>query len=207
MRLLGLTGGVGMGKSTAAGLLLQHGARVVDTDEIARELVQPGQPALAEIRREFGGEVFLPDGSLNRAALAEKVFVDETARKKLEAILHPRIRERWSAQVATWRKENVPLAVVVIPLLFETQAEGAFDKIICIACSPQSQRERLQARGWADDQIRRRIASQLPVEHKMTRSHFVVWTEGVIEVHRLQILGIAQKILVFLAFVACNHNW
>jgi dephospho-CoA kinase len=196
-----------MGKSTAAGLLLQHGARVVDTDEIARELVQPGQPALAEIRREFGGEVFLPDGSLNRAALAEKVFVDETARKKLEAILHPRIRERWSAQVATWRKENVPLAVVVIPLLFETQAEGAFDKIICIACSPQSQRERLQARGWADDQIRRRIASQLPVEHKMTRSHFVVWTEGVIEVHRLQILGIAQKILVFLAFVACNHNW
>ena len=187
MRLLGLTGGVGMGKSTAAGFLLSQGARVVDTDEIARELVQPGEPALAEIRPEFGGEVFLPDGSLNRAALAEKVFADETARKKLEAILHPRIRERWSAQVAAWRKENVPLAVVVIPLLFETQAETAFDKIICVASSPPSQLERLRARGWTGDQIGRRIAAQLPVEQKLARSHFVVWSEGRPEVHRRQI--------------------
>jgi dephospho-CoA kinase len=207
MKLCGLTGCVGMGKSTAAGFFLEPGARVVDTDELARELVQPGQPALVEIRHEFGGEVFLPDGSLNRVALAEKVFADDAARKKLEAILHPRIRERWSTQVAAWRKENVPLAVVVIPLLFETQAETAFDKIICVACSPQSQRERLQARGWTDDQICRRIAAQLPVEQKLARSHFVVWTEGVVEVHRLQIVGIARKLLVFLAFVACNHNW
>ena len=207
MKLLGLTGGVGMGKSTAAGFLLQSGARVVDTDELARELVQSGQPALAEIHNEFGGEVFLPDGSLNRVALAEKVFADEAARKKLEAILHPRIHERWSAQVAAWRKENVPLAVVVIPLLFETQAEAAFDKIICVACSPSSQHERLRARGWVDDQIRRRIAAQLPVEQKLARSHFVVWTEGIIEAHRLQIVGITRKILAFLALVACNHNW
>ena len=194
MKLIGLTGGVGMGKSTAAGFLLQLGARIVDTDEIARELVQPGQPALAEIRHEFGDKVFLPDGSLNRAALAEKVFVDEAARKKLEAILHPHIRERWSAQVVTWRKENVPLAVVVIPLLFETQAEAAFDKIICVACSPSSQSERLQARGWTDDQIRRRIAAQLPVEQKLARSHFVVWAEGQPEVHRRQIAKILKNL-------------
>jgi dephospho-CoA kinase len=192
MKLLGLTGGVGMGKSTAAGLLLQHGARVVDTDEIARELVQPGQPALAEIRHEFGGEVFLPDGSLNRAALAEKVFADEVSRKQLEGILHPRIRERWSAQVAALRKEDCSLVVVVIPLLFETQAEAEFDKIICVACSPQSQRERLQARGWPDDQIRRRIAAQMPVEQKLARSHFVVWSEGQPDVHRRQITKIFQ---------------
>ena len=207
MKLLGLTGGVGMGKSTAAGFFLSHGARVMDTDEIARELVQPGQPTLAEIRHEFGGEVFQSDGSLNRVALAEKVFADETSRKKLEAILHPRIRERWSAQVATWRKENVPLAVVVIPLLFETQAEAAFDKIICAACSPSSQSERLRARGWTDDQIRLRIAAQMPVEQKLARSHFVVWTEGVIEAHRRQIVEITRKLLAFMAFVACNHNW
>lgn len=207
MKLLGLTGGVGMGKSTAAGFFLSQGVRVVDTDEIARELVQPGQPALAEIRHEFGGEIFLPDGTLDRFTLAEKVFADEAARKILETILHPRIRERWSAQVATWRKENVPLAVVVIPLLFETQAEGTFDKIICAACSPSSQSERLRARGWTDQQIRRRIAAQLSVEQKLARSHFVVWTEGVIEAYRLQIVEIARKLLVFLAFVACNHNW
>ncbi len=194
MKLLGLTGGVGMGKSTAAGFLLQLGVRVVDTDEIAHQLVQPGQSALAEIRQEFGCAVFLTDGSLNRAALAEKVFADETARQKLEAILHSRIRERWSAQVESWRKENIPMAVVVIPLLFETQAETAFDKIICVACSPQSQHERLLARGWSGDQIARRIAAQLPVEQKMARSHFVVWSEGLPEVTRRQLAEIIGKI-------------
>ena len=193
MKLLGLTGGVGMGKSTAAGFLLQQGARVVDTDELARDLVQPGQPALAEIRHEFGGGVFLPDGSLNRAALAEKVFSAASRRKKLEASLHPRIRERWLARVEAWRRENCPLAVVIIPLLFETQAEAAFDKILCVACSPSSQRERLRARGWTDEEIGRRAAAQLPVEQKLARSHFVVWSEGRPEVHRRQIAKILQN--------------
>jgi dephospho-CoA kinase len=193
MKLLGLTGGVGMGKSTAAGFLLSLGARVVDTDELARELVQPGRPALAEIRREFGGEMILSDGSLDRAALAEKVFADESARKQLENILHPRIRECWLAQVETWRREKWPLAVVVIPLLFETQAENQFDEIICLACSPSSQRERLLARGWTDDQIRRRLAAQLPVAQKIARSQFVVWSEGQPAVHRRQLAQILEK--------------
>ncbi len=154
MKLCGLTGGVGMGKSTAAGFFLQHGARVVDTDELARQLVQPGQPALAEIRRmNLARKSLPPTVELNRAELARLVFADAAARKKLEAILHPRIRERWLAQVELWRKENCPLAVVVIPLLFETRAETYFDKIICVACSPAAQRERLLARGWTPDQI------------------------------------------------------
>ena len=192
MKLLGLTGGAGMGKSTAAGFLLQQGARVVDTDELARDLTQPGQPALAEIRHEFGGGVFLPDGSLNRAALAGIVFAADSLRKKLEAILHPRIRERWLAQVEGWRRENCPLAVVIIPLLFETQAEAAFDKIICVACSASAQRDRLVARGWTPEQIRLRVAAQMPVEQKIARSHFVVWSEGRPEVHRRQITQILQ---------------
>jgi dephospho-CoA kinase len=194
MKLIGLTGGVGMGKSTAAGFFLEHGARVVDTDDLARELVQPGQPALAEIRAEFGGEVILPDGSLNRPLLAQKIFADEMLRKKLEGILHPRIRERWAAMVDTWRGENIPLAVVIIPLLFETQSEAAFHKIICVACSPASQHERLLARGWPEEQIHRRIAAQMPVEQKMARSHFVVWTEGGSEISRRQITKIVQKL-------------
>ena len=194
MKLVGLTGGVGMGKSTAAGFLLQLGARVVDTDEIAHDLVRPGQPAFAEIETEFGKKILTADGSLDRRALAEIVFNHEAARKKLEAILHPRIRERWQAQVETWRKENCPLAVVVIPLLFETQAENAFDKIICTACSPASQQERLTARGWSPAQIARRIAAQMPVEQKLARSHFVIWTEGSTEVHCRQTVDIIGKI-------------
>ena len=95
----------------------------------------------------------------------------EAGRKKLEAILHPRIRECWLAQIETWRRENCALALVVIPLLFETGAEPHFDKIICAACSPAAQHERLAARGWSAEQIRQRIAAQLPVEQKIARSH------------------------------------
>ena len=194
MKLCGLTGGVGMGKSTAAGFLLQSGVRVVDTDDIAHELVQPGQPALGEIQKTFGPEIISSAGELKRAELARLVFNDLAARQKLEAILHPRIRERWSSQVETWRQENCAVAAVVIPLLFETQAESLFDKIICIACSPQSQLERLRSRGWTPEQIRQRIAAQLPVEQKMARSHFVVWTEGLPEVYHRQLAKILSKL-------------
>ena len=195
MKIFGLTGGVGMGKSTAAGFFSQFGARVADTDELARELVQPGQPALAEIRREFGENVVAADGQLKRSELARLIFGDPAARQNLEAILHPRIRARWQSQVEQWRRENLPLALVVIPLLFETAAENNFDKIICVACSPAGQRERLLARGWPVDQIRGRIAAQLPTESKMARSHFVLWTEGALASHRRQADEIFRKVL------------
>ncbi|MDR3456202.1 MAG: dephospho-CoA kinase [Verrucomicrobiae bacterium] len=194
MKLCGLTGGVGMGKSTAAGFLLAAGARVVDTDDLAHELVQPGQPALAEIAAVFGNHLLAPDGGLRRGELAKIVFADPAARQKLEGILHPRIRAGWRAQAEAWRRENCPVGVVVIPLLFETQAEGCFDKIICVACSPDSQRARLAARGWTPEQIRQRIAAQMPVEQKLARSHFVVWSEGLPEVSQRQLGEILGKI-------------
>jgi len=194
MKLCGLTGGVGMGKSTAAGFFLQLGARLVDTDQLAHDLVQPGQPALAEIQREFGAGLVAPDGRLNRGELARLVFADAAARKRLEAILHPRIRERWQAQVAAWRADDCPVAMVVIPLLFETGAESSFDRIICVACTPAAQQERLRARGWPADQIHGRIVAQWPVAQKIARSHFVLWTEGVLENHRLQIKRIFDRL-------------
>ena len=194
MKVCGLTGGVGMGKSTAAGFFLQSGTRVVDTDELARQLVQPDQPALAEIARVFGKNFLTPAGTLKRDELARLVFADAAARQQLEAILHPRIRQGWQSQLELWRKENCPLAIVVIPLLFETLAEIHFDKIICVACSPAAQRERLAARGWTPEQIRQRIAAQLPVEQKLARSHFVIWSEGVPEVHRRQVAEILHKL-------------
>jgi dephospho-CoA kinase len=178
MNICGLTGGVGMGKSTAAGFFLPWGARVIDTDDLARKLVQPGQPALAEIQAAFGSHLLTPAGELKRAELARLVFADEVARRQLEAILHPRIRAGWLAQLEVWKHEGCALALVVIPLLFETQAEAHFQKIICVACSPVAQRERLATRGWSPAQIDRRISAQWPVAQKMARSHFVVWTEG-----------------------------
>ncbi len=185
-----------MGKSTTAAFLEAHGAKIVDTDRLAHELVQPGQPALAEIQNAFGKKVMAPDGTLRRDEVANIVFSDSIARKRLETILHPRIRERWLAQIETWRKENCPLAVVVIPLLFETQAESHFDKIICVACAENSRRERLQARGWVPEQISGRIAAQMPVTDKIARADFVIWTEGDLQNHSRQVDVILGRISV-----------
>jgi len=187
MILLGLTGGIGMGKSTSASLLKQRGVAVVDTDDLAREVVEPGQSALKEIEATFGKPVIGPDGALRRDELAKIVFADDTGRQKLEAILHPRIRELWLKQVEVWRATNKPVGAVIIPLLFETTAEKEFDAIVCVACSNASQRERLQKRGWTEDQITQRIAAQWPTQKKMDLSHYVVWTEPNVEAHAAQL--------------------
>ena len=187
MRVLGLTGGVGMGKSTAAQMLRERGVAVVDTDELARQVVEPGQPALAEVVEAFGSELIGPAGQLRRAELARRVFADAAARARLEKILHPRIRALWQAQVETWRAEGRPLAVVVIPLLFETRAEAELDGTICLACTAATQQERLRARGWSAEQIEQRIRAQWPVEQKIARANYVVWTEGGLAEHAAQI--------------------
>jgi len=194
MKVCGLTGGVGMGKSTAAEFLHARGAPVVDTDELARQLVEPGQPALTEIQAEFGKSIVASDGRLRRDELARIVFADAGARKKLETILHPRIRERWLAQVEIWRRENRALAVVVIPLLFETRAESHFNKIICVACSAPTQRQRLLGRGWTPKQIKQRLAAQWPVEQKISRADFVVWTDGALDMQARQLERVFVKL-------------
>ena len=194
MKVCGLTGGVGMGKSTAAQFLHVQGVPVVDTDQLARQLVQPGEPALIEIQNQFGSHLLAADGYLRREVLAGIVFTDPVARQKLEAILHPGIRQAWQAQVEKWRSENHQLVVVVIPLLFETHAEAHFDKIICVACSSVDQHQRLLARGWTPAQIEQRIAAQLPVEEKIARSHFVVWTEGDLDSHARQVARIFGRL-------------
>ena len=167
-----------MGKSTAAAILRERGVAVVDTDDLARQVVEPGEPALIEIQIAFGCDLIGDDGSLKRDQLAALVFSDASARAKLESILHPRIQCLWETQLEVWRAEGRAVAAVVIPLLFETKAESAFDSIICLACSDATQRARLASRGWSPDQIAQRIAAQMPVSEKMSRANHVIWTEG-----------------------------
>jgi dephospho-CoA kinase len=193
MKVLGLTGGIGMGKSTSAQMLQWRGAVIVDTDDLARQIVQPGQPALAEVQDAFGRDILGSDGQLRREELARIVFANAAARQKLEAILHPRIRELWRAQVAAWRQDGKPLAVVVIPLLFETNAEADFDAVICVACTAATQRQRLQARGWTPEEIEQRIAAQWPIAEKMARANYVIWTEAGMDVHAQQLYRIVPK--------------
>jgi dephospho-CoA kinase len=187
MKLFGLTGGIGTGKSTSAGLLAHRGISVIDTDTIAREITAPGQPALVEIATAFGNDLIDALGKLRRAALGEIVFASPEKLTRLEAILHPRIREVWTRQVENWRRENKPAAVVVIPLLFETNAQTRFDAVLCTACSTATQHERLKGRGWSEQQIEQRLAAQWPLEKKIAASNHVIWTEASLEIHERQL--------------------
>tara|TARA_B100000475_G_scaffold182779_1_gene150076 strand:- start:85 stop:693 length:609 start_codon:yes stop_codon:yes gene_type:complete len=183
---LGLTGGVGMGKSTASQFLYDLGFKVADTDDIARTLVEPGKPALEDIVKAFGKEVLQDNGELNRGKTAELVFSDDSKRLKLEDILHPLIRETWEIRLNEWSAQNEKLGVVVIPLLYETECERYFDKVVCIACSKDIQRQRLRQRGWSDLEIDQRIKAQLLIGEKMSRADYVVWTNGAINTHANQ---------------------
>jgi dephospho-CoA kinase len=187
MKVFGLTGGIGMGKSASAQLLRERAVPVVDTDLLARRIVEPGQPALLEIQRAFGNDFIAPDGQLRRDELARRVFTDSAARETLEKITHPRIRELWFAQIEAWRRGQKPLAVVVVPLLFETGSEAEFDATICVACSAATQRKRLLERGWTPGQIEQRIAAQWPMDRKIAKADYLVWTEGGLDIHAAQL--------------------
>jgi dephospho-CoA kinase len=187
LKLYGLTGGPGMGKTAAAEWLAREGVPVVDTDAIAREVVNKGEPGLEAVVGEFGSQVIDAEGGLDRAALAGLVFAKAEARGRLEAILHPLIRERWMKVAEEWRATGVKAGVVVIPLLFETGAEQEFERVICIGCSPRLQSARLHQRGWNAEQVAGRLSAQWPIEKKMDRSHFVIWNDSSVEVMREQL--------------------
>ena len=197
MKAFGLTGGIGMGKSAAEQWLRAHGISTVDTDALARQLCEPGKPALTEIQYAFGSGIIGSDGALSRAALAEVVFNDAGARRTLEGILHPRIRELWKRQLELWRAGGMAVAVVIIPLLFETGAEKEFDATICMACSAPTQRRRLLERGWTQSQIEQRLAAQWPIERKIAAADYVIWTEGSVAVAGEQLeraLELSQRV-------------
>ena len=145
VKVFGLTGGMGMGKSAAVELLKKRGVAVVDTDDLARQVVEPGQPALARVIKRFGRGIVAANGGLRRPELARLVFADPAARKTSRRSCTRPSAILWKAQVAAWREEERPSAVIVIPLLFETGAEADLDATICIACSEITQRERLLA--------------------------------------------------------------
>jgi dephospho-CoA kinase len=187
MKLFGLTGGIGMGKSTAARILSQRGIPVEDTDEVARNIVAPMQPALAQIQRTFGDEVISAEGTLRRDVLARIVFSDPAARRKLEAITHPLIREHWKKRVEVLRARGSRVACVVIPLLFETNAESEFDATICVACSAATQRSRLAIRNWGAEQTAQRIAAQFSITEKIAKANYVVWNEGGLDILAAQL--------------------
>lgn len=169
---IGLTGGIASGKTTVSDLFAELGATVIDTDVIAREIVAPGEPALNEIGDKFGAEVLCDDGSLDRAAMRQVIFADDTARQKLEAILHPRIQAETLRQAAT---ADGPYMLIVVPLLANSPLREHLDRILVVDCSEPKQIERLLARdAESEDQARRILAAQASREERLAIADDVI---------------------------------
>src|SRR5437867_2575969 len=165
MLLVGLTGGIGSGKSTVARMLGARGAAVLDSDRFARDAVEPGTPGFDRVVSAFGPEVVAPDGSLDRARLADIVFHDESRRRALEEIVHPEVRRMIAEGIA--RHTGTDHVVVVdSPLLIETGAQGMFDLVIVVTAHPETQIGRLVDRGMDGADARARLAAQMPMDEK-----------------------------------------
>ncbi len=179
MRLVGLTGGIGTGKSTFAAALRELGAPVVDADRLAREAVRRGSPALARIAGEFGPEALGPDGELDRKRMADLVFADAAARARLEAIVHPEVRRLLSEETARLAAAGHDLAFYEVPLLYERGLEREVDCVVVVWAPVEAQRARLLGRdGLSPDQVEGRLAAQMPVDEKARRADVVVANDG-----------------------------
>jgi dephospho-CoA kinase len=179
MLRVGLTGGIGSGKSTVAELLARRGVPVIDTDLIAREVVKPGEAALAEITREFGDAILDSRGGLDRAQLRRRVFDDAAARARLEAILHPRIR---AAVLERLRTLHAPYCLIVVPLLVETGFGELIDRILVVDIDEARQLERASARdGASTEAIRRIVSTQATREDRLARADDVLINNGTLE--------------------------
>ena len=164
MLKIAITGGAGTGKSTVARMFAGLGAEVLDADAMAREAVAVGAPAWVELRRLYGEEYFHENGELNRARLAQVVFADPEARRRLDGLIHPRVEAELQARVAELARRGVPLVLVEVPLLFETGREAAFDRVIVVAAPEADQIRRLRARDHRGEaEIRGILAAQWPL--------------------------------------------
>ena len=191
---IGLTGGIASGKSTVADMFADLGIPVIDTDVIAREVVRPGQPALEEIREVFGHGVIAEDGTLNRAAMRAIVFGDDAARRRLEAILHPRIgaatREQADAAGGAYQ-------IIVVPLLVESALRGFVDRVLVVDCGEDTQVARLLARdAETEAQARRILAAQSSRAERMAIADDVIANDGNLEATREQVKALNRRYLI-----------
>lgn len=182
MHLFGLTGGIASGKSTVASRLRMRRVPVIDADELSREVVAPGTPGLREVTAQFGDAVLAADGTLDRAALAGVVFSDEQARRRLNSLLHPRIRRRVEELAAELSVAGEPLGCYEAALIVESGASDRFRPLVVVACPEDVQLARVLARGRASrPDALARIRAQMPMAQKVAAADFVVDTGGPIE--------------------------
>lgn len=190
--IIGLTGGMGCGKSTAAGLFAGHGFRRLDADQVVRDELLTLPDVRAALVEKFGSGVLKPDGTVDRAWLAAQVFTDEMKLRWLEQLLHPRLNARWRALFAASQGQKF---IVEVPLLFEQEMENWFDFTICITSECATQIRRLELRGIPPQLARQRLAQQLPLPRKCELADFVILNDGSLEFLREQVDSLAHLFL------------
>lgn len=187
MKLIGLTGGVGSGKSTVAEILRALGATVIDADEAAHAVYEPGTPGFDAVVAEFGPE-YVKDGRIDRARLGKLVFDDPAARARLNAIVHPRVREWMTERTREAIDRGDEIVVQDVPLLYENGLDGLFSSVVLVYAPPEVQLRRLmEGRGVPEDRARAMIAAQMPIDEKRRRAHHVIDNGGTREETRRQV--------------------
>jgi dephospho-CoA kinase len=178
LKVVGLTGGIGAGKSTVARLLASHGAVIVDSDALAREVVAPGTPGLAEIVETFGDGVLQADGSLDRPGLGKIVFNDADALRQLEQITHPRIQAESARLIAEAEASGAPVVIHDIPLMVESEAQATFETVIVVEAPDELRLDRLEQRGLPRDQAIERMKAQATNEQRRAAATYLIINDG-----------------------------
>src|SRR3954470_1486426 len=181
MLKVALTGGIATGKSYVLDQFRRRGIACLDADELAHGVTAAGTEATALIAERFGADVLAVDGSLDRRKLGPIVFADPSARRELEAIVHPAVHRAIAAGVRAFELMGDPIAIVDVPLLYEVGSEKDFGRVIVTACAPETQLARLVQRGLTEDAARQRLAAQWPTDKKTARADFVIDTDGTFE--------------------------
>ena len=195
MKLIGLTGGAGSGKSTVAAMLRELGAEVVDADEATHAVYEPGSPGFDGVVREFGAE-YVRDGKIDRMRLGALVFADEDARHRLNAIVHPLVREWMAARTAEAVQNGTEVVVQDVPLLFENGLSRLYSTVLLVYVPEPVQLERLvKGRGLSDDRARAMIAAQMPIEEKRALANHVIDNSGGREATRKQVQTIWKALV------------
>lgn len=192
--IIGLTGSIATGKSTVSRMLKEKGYKIVDADEISRQVVKPGSTVLEEIASVLGSDLILPTGELDRDKLGALIFNDPLEREKLNKIIHPAIRQEMVRQKEFWLEKGSQTVIMDIPLLFESKLQSYVEKIIVVSVAPSIQRERLMVRNNLSlEEADARITSQLPVSEKEKGADAVINNDGTLEETERQLDAILSK--------------
>jgi dephospho-CoA kinase len=191
-----LTGGIATGKSYVLDQFRRRGVATLDADELAHGVTAAGTEATTAIAARFGPEILAADGSVDRRKLGPIVFADPTARRELEAIVHPAVHRAIAAGIRGFERLGDPMAIVDIPLLYETGAEKGFDRVVVTACGADRQIARLVERGLAEAAARQRIAAQWPTAEKTARADFVITTDGTFAETDEQVARVMKELAV-----------